>query len=158
MESSQLPLRDIHLPEAISWWPPAIGWWFLAVLIPVSIYLIYLLVKRITRKTAIKTAKKLLLHIKQDKQIDNKQKLNELSMLIRRVAISTTVRNECAGLTGQAWLDYLDRSVKGTPFTRGIGCLLTDAPYRQTMPTEQEIAELATLCETWLKAQSKRKR
>lgn len=158
MGPAQLPLRDIHLPEAISWWPPALGWWLLAVLLPVGIYLIYRLVKRIIRKTAVKTAKKLLLHIKQDKQLDNKQKLNELSMLIRRVAISTSARDECAGLTGQAWLEYLDRSVKGTPFTQGVGRQLTDAPYRQNMPTAHEIGELAALCETWLKAQTKRKK
>ena len=28
--TTQLDLRDIHLPEAIGWWPPAIGWWLLA--------------------------------------------------------------------------------------------------------------------------------
>ncbi len=158
MEPTQLPLKDIHLPETISWWPPAIGWWLMAVLLPLLIYLIYQLVKRITRKTAINTAKKLLLQIKQNKQLDNKQKLNELSILVRRVAISTSVREECAGLTGQAWLEYLDRSVKGMPFTQGIGRLLGDAPYRQNMPTEQEIGELTALCETWLKTQTKRKR
>jgi Domain of unknown function (DUF4381) len=158
MEPTKLPLKDIHLPEAISWWPPALGWWLLAVLLPLLIYLIYRLVKRITRKTAIKSAKKVLLQIKQDKQLDNKQKLDELSILIRRVAISTTERNECAGLTGHAWLEYLDRSIKGTPFTQGIGRLLSDAPYRQNMPTEQEIVELTGLCETWLKAQTKRKK
>ena len=29
MDPTQLPLRDIHLPEAVSWWPLAPGWWFL---------------------------------------------------------------------------------------------------------------------------------
>jgi hypothetical protein len=24
-------LRDIHLPEAVSWWPLAIGWWLVAI-------------------------------------------------------------------------------------------------------------------------------
>ena len=24
-----LPLRDIQLPDAVSWWPLAMGWWLL---------------------------------------------------------------------------------------------------------------------------------
>ena len=30
-------LRDIHLPQPISWWPPAPGWWILLGLLLVSI-------------------------------------------------------------------------------------------------------------------------
>ena len=33
VDVSQLPLRDIHLPAAIGWWPPALGWWLLAALV-----------------------------------------------------------------------------------------------------------------------------
>ncbi|MEQ1484181.1 DUF4381 domain-containing protein [Methyloglobulus sp.] len=158
MESDKLPLRDIHLPEAIGWWPPALGWWLLAILIPLLVALAYWLYKRITRKTAIKAAKKLLLQIKQDQQRDNSQKLKDLSALIRRIAISTTARTECAGLIGENWLEFLDRSVKGSPFTEGAGRLLADAPYRNSQPTEQEISQLTNLCEDWLNAQTKRQR
>jgi cbb3-type cytochrome oxidase subunit 3 len=158
VEHNQLPLRDIHLPEAIGWWPPALGWWLLAILIPLSIALMYWLYKRITRKTAIKAAKKLLLKIKQDQQCDNNQKLKVLSALIRRVAISTTARNECAGLTGQQWLAFLDQDMKNSPFTQGVGALLANAPYQRNSPTELEISQLISLCEDWLNAQNKHKK
>jgi hypothetical protein len=154
MQPTELPLKDIHLPEAIDWWPPAIGWWLLAVLIPLLIAFLYWIYKRLTRKTAIKTAKNNLAAIKQNPALDNNQKLRELSMLIRRVVISVTPRAEVASLTGRQWLAFLDKSVTGAPFSKGCGQLLAESPYRNTLPTEQELIQLISLCEDWLKAQT----
>lgn len=156
MQPTQLPLKDIHLPEAIGWWPPAIGWWILAVLIPLLIVFFIWFYKRLARKTAIKTANKILAEIKQDATRDNSQKLREISVLIRRVAISVSPRAEAAGLIGREWLAFLDGSVKGSPFSEGIGQLLADAPYRKISPTELQISQLISLCEDWLKSQAKR--
>ncbi|EGW23092.1 DUF4381 domain-containing protein [Methylobacter tundripaludum] len=155
MNPTLLDLKDIHEPEAIGWWPPAIGWWVLAVSIPLLIILLVWFYKRLTRKTALKTAKKMLAQIKQGAARDNLQKLGELSVLVRRVAISVSPRTKAAGLTGRQWLEFLDTSVKGTPFSEGIGQLLADAPYRKTPPTELEISQLIDLCEDWLKSQTK---
>ncbi len=157
MQATQLPLKDIHLPDPISWWPPAIGWWMLALLIPLLIGLVIWLYKKITAKSAIKTANKLLASIKLDKQRDNLLIVSELSALIRRVAISVSPREKAASLTGQQWLSFLDHSMKGSPFTQGIGRLFADAPYRKTPPTESEVSQLIVLCEEWLKAQTKYK-
>jgi hypothetical protein len=155
MTPTLLDLKDIHEPEAIGWWPPAIGWWLLAIAIPLLVVLLVWLYKRLTRKTAIKTAGKILAQIKQDTDRDNHQKLSDLSVLIRRVAISVSPREKTAGLTGRQWLAFLDRSVTGMPFSEGVGRLLVDGPYRNTQPTELEISQLITLCEDWLKAQTK---
>jgi hypothetical protein len=155
MPTTQLPLKDIHLPEAIGWWPPAIGWWLLAVLIPLLIAFLYWLYKSLTRKTAIKTAKKNLTAIKHNSALDNNNKLREVSILIRRVAISVNPRTEVASLTGRQWLAFLDKSLTGAPFSEGCGQLLADAPYRNTPPDELEISQLISLCEDWLKAQTK---
>jgi hypothetical protein len=111
--------------------------------------------KRLTRKTAIKTAKKNLAIIKENPALDNNRKLRELSMLVRRVAISINSRSEVASLTGRQWLAYLDRSVTGAPFSDGCGQLLAEAPYRNTPPADLEISQLISLCEDWLKAQTK---
>ncbi len=155
MNPTLLDLKDIHEPEAIGWWPPAIGWWILAVTIPLLIICLIWLYKRLTRKTALKTAGKILAEIKQDASRDNLQKLCDLSVLVRRVAISVSPRAKVAGLTGRQWLEFLDSSVKGMPFSEGVGQLLADAPYRKTRPTEPEISQLIDLCEDWLKAQVK---
>jgi hypothetical protein len=155
MPKTQLPLKDIHLPEAVGWWPPAIGWWLLAVLIPLLIVFLYWFYKHLTHKTAINTAKKNFAVIKENPALDNNQKLRGLSMLVRRVAISVNPRAEVASLTGRQWLAFLDKSVTGAPFSEGCGQLLAEAPYRNTSPTELEIAQLISLCEDWLKAQTK---
>lgn len=155
MNPTLLDLKDIHEPEAIGWWPPAIGWWILAIAVPLLIIFLIWVYKRLTRKTALKTAKKILFQIKQDASRNNLQKLCDLSVLVRRVAISLSPREKAAGLTGRQWLEFLDSSVKGTPFSEGIGQLLADAPYRNTQPTETEISQLIELCENWLKAQVK---
>lgn len=155
MNPTFLDLKDIHEPEAIGWWPPAIGWWILAVAIPLLIIFLVWFYKRLTRKTALKTANKILAQIKQDATRDNLSVVCDLSVLVRRVAISVSPRAKAAGLTGRQWLEFLDRSVKGLPFSEGVGQLLADAPYRKTPVTDQELSQLIDLCEDWLKAQTK---
>jgi len=149
----QLPLRDIHLPETIGWWPPAIGWWLLLILIPLLGFILFWLYKRITRQTAVKNAKKILTAIRSDKETNKSQKLQQLSTLLRRVAISVSPREQCAALTGQAWLQYLDRSVKGAPFAEGVGRCLADSHFRPSGADDVDINALIKLCEQWLKAQ-----
>lgn len=151
-----LPLRDIHLPEAVSWWPPAIGWWLLAILLPLTTVFLIWLYKFVTRKTAIKSAKKKLADIRQDEKRDELRKLRDISILIRRVAISLAPRTEAASLTGSAWLTYLDSSLKGVPFSQGVGRYLSDATYRKEAPADLDISRLIDLCEYWLKAQAKK--
>ena len=148
-----LPLRDIHLPEAISWWPPAIGWWILAISIPLALFGIWWLFKRLTRNTAIKSARRLLTVIKNDPNTDDLQKLQQISTWLRRVSISVKPREQSAGLTGTSWLNYLDKSVEGTPFSSGVGQCLADVQFRQATPDNLDITALITLCETWLKGQ-----
>ncbi len=156
MPPVDLPLRDIHLPEAIGWWPPAPGWWLLAVLLPLLGVTLFRLYRHLTRKTALKTAKRILAAIRQDKAMDDLTKLSEISILLRRVAISTAPRAQAAGLTGKAWLAYLDRSMRGTPFSEGAGQYLSDARYRKEVPDGLDVARLIDLCEDWLKAQAKK--
>jgi len=151
--NQELPLRDIHLPDAITWWPPAMGWWFLLIVIMVALFGSWLLYKKLTRRTAVKSATEILLNIKQAKNNDELETLKQLSVCIRRVSISVNPRDEAASLTGKEWLNYLDQSVEGTPFSEGVGQCLSDAHYRKKAPEGLELDALIDLCERWLKGQ-----
>lgn len=158
MQSQQLALKAIHLPETMGWWPPAMGWWISAVLLLMLLFAAIYLYKRFTRKTAIKTAKKILLTIKQDSSLDNKEMLVELSELIRRVAVSLSPRKKTASLTGQAWLAYLDSTVVGTPFSSGVGAVLANAHFQKKWQNDIDMNQLIALCEQWLLAQKENKK
>lgn len=158
MPTSTLPLRDIHLPDAISAWPPALGWWLVLVLLPIVIVLVVLLFKRLTRKTPVRVALKLFKQIKHNPELSPQQKITELSILLRRVAISVSPVQESASLTGEAWLHYLDSFLPSPLFSQGLGRCLADKPYQPAsaeLMSEQQLAELLTLVETWLKACAK---
>jgi len=156
MQPTELSLRDIHIPEPISWWPPAMGWWVLAILIPLSLYFLYRLYKRITRKTALKTAKKQFKQLKNTDNLSPQAKLIQLASLLRRLAISLYPRTQVASLTGEQWLNFLDSSLPSPRFTEGFGQLLTEATYHRS-PNLAELDTLFSLCETWINLQKEPK-
>jgi len=156
MQQIELPLRDIQIPEEISWWPPAVGWWVLVVLIPLCVYLIYRLYKRITRKTALKTAKKYFRTLRDNEQLSKQEKLAELSSLMRRTAVSLYPREEVASLTGDDWLNFLDESIANRGFNSDTGWLLTEGLYSKK-DDSYYLAPLFNLCEDWLNSQKEPK-
>ncbi|WAR44788.1 DUF4381 domain-containing protein [Methylomonas rapida] len=150
-----LPLRDIHLPESIDWWPPAPGWWLLPIVLVLLIAGLRYLYKRLTQKTALKSAQALLKSLRSN-HADQLQTLTELSALLRRTAISIDQSGDVAGLHGQAWLEYLDRAMPDRPFSQGTGRCLADAHYRPGIGEELDLTALFALCERWLKQQDKK--
>lgn len=152
-----LPLKDIHLPTGIDWWPPALGWWLVAIVLPLLILGLVLLYRRLTRQTAVKAAQKLLQRIRQQPDQDPLQTLSALSVLLRRTALSNDPRDEVAQLHGQAWLEYLDRLLPDAPFSQGEGRCLADGHFRPNLADDTDLEALLALCERWLKQQDQRR-
>lgn len=152
-QASQLQLRDIHLPDAVSWWPPAPGYWLLLALLMISLMSFWLMRKRYRQRAVKRAALKQLTLIKQNfrQNHDTQQLVSQLSALLRRAAISTFPRANCAALTGQQWLQWLDTGLKNQPlnFNSSAGQLLVSAPYQKTIASEQT-EELLKLCQQWL--------
>ena len=144
MDPETLPLRDVHLPEPIGWWPPAFGWW--AILIT-TVMLVALLVwwRRRTRRLSVVYARELKrIEATHRDHGDGSRLAAELSVLLRRACITAVPRGGGAGLTGTAWLDFLDRIHGARLFNTAAGRALIEAPYRPSMNVDA--AALLALC------------
>ena len=145
-------LRGYHLPDPISWWPPAPGWWLLALLgLSLLVLLVGWLVRRHRRGAAARAAQAELAALRAALAQDGDAAAcaRGLSRLLRRFALVRFPRRAVAGLSGEAWLAFLDAQGGGGRFQSGPGRLLLDAPYRP--PQDLPIAELASLVEDWIR-------
>lgn len=147
---NELPLRDIHLPTSISWWPLAFGWWVLVAAILTCLVLIILFVVRRLKPTLQKETFKALEVIEQ-KFIDSEDathSIAELSALLRRVILSQNRTEQIAGITGRAWLELLDKNMDKPEFSQGCGQVLLAGPY-QKCADKEDVSELIQLCKKW---------
>ena len=109
-------LRDIHLPIEPSWWPPAIGWWMvMGVLILIFVMAIRLWRNRRRQSAPSKALAKALEAI--EKPTDDEsisEALRQISELVRQYAMTRYGREAVAGLSGETWLQFLDKTI-GAP-------------------------------------------
>ena len=134
MDPKQIPLRDLHLPEAIGWWPLAPGWWFLVALALVALgYLLHLYRKRRSQSAARRHALRQLdaLTAEFEQHGDAVAFSSSLSGLLRRTMLAYAPRRDVAGLTGDAWLEWLDRDLDQPRFQGKTGRKLLELPYRR---------------------------
>ncbi len=155
MKQQSLNLRDIQLPEPISWWPIAHGWWLLLALTVIIIIALYASIKIYRARQLKRDIGVELVKIKQQfLQSNNKTQLvKALSVLLRRASISYYPKTNIAGLTGEDWLQWLDsRNHKaGVQFQSNTGKILLSAPYLpQHADLDYDANALINLCENWL--------
>ena len=153
---TSLELRDIHLPEPISWWPPAPGWWILfglILLIVVTVFLFRQYQKKQALNKQVSTEFEIICN-QYEKEKNPTALVQSLSILLRRACISFYPRSEAASLTGDAWLHFLDDTGEDKKFTSEHGKLIASAPYlSDKTELEFDAEKLIQLCENWLQAQ-----
>lgn len=125
-------LKDIHLPEAISWWPLAPGWYVVMLLIVLLIIgFVYFMHKRYLNALAKNQALDLLNTYKDQYEKDHNAQLASarISELLRRVALVYFSRSDVASLHGDSWVEFLNQTSKGIDF-KPVQSMLLDSPFK----------------------------
>ena len=133
MDPTQLPLRDLHLPDPVGWWPLAPGWWIIIVLAVGGLgWLLYRGWQKYRYNAPRRYAIRSLAAIEAEYLADrNAARLGrQVSELLRRAMLAYAPRDAVAGLTGEAWLQWLDQDLPVPYFHTEGGKSLLALPYR----------------------------
>ena len=156
LDPAQLPLRDIHLPEAIGLWPPAIGWWILAGAVLLGVVVWTLRYRAGWRHRAASVELKAALAALQGGG-DPVLCAQRFSTTLKRFAMTLSDEPErVAGLTGEPWLAWLDSRWEREAFSQGAGRELLSAPWVGAGRLDRErCLEIGLLCQAWVRAQKR---
>jgi hypothetical protein len=133
VDPDQLPLRDLHLPEPIGWWPLAPGWW---IVIAALLFALGWLLLRAWRRYQFHAPRRYAIRELASVEAEYLEHRNpvalgqQLSELLRRAMLAYAPRHEVAGLTGDAWLEWLDKDLPVPYFHTEGGKSLLQLPYR----------------------------
>lgn len=139
-------LRDIHVPDGVSMFPPAYGWWVILGIAVAGIILVELFVI-IRRKSKKLYALRLLKNININNNILSAVQMSEI---LRRICVYKY--KEAITLFGQDWISFLNEHAK-QKISGKTAQLLLDAPYMalETQTYNQEdVNNLRDFCEKWI--------
>jgi hypothetical protein len=169
MDPVVVQLRDIHGIHGVPWWPPGPGWWILVISVAALIGLAW----RFRRTLRLRIPPLPVLTVgswrwdaaRQVRELrrraakqDFKQTAGELSELLRRIAMARLGREDCAGLTGDEWLEWLrGHDPNGFDWTQR-GRVLLRAPYAPPAMAGQvgELLVLIDAAHEWVAAEDKK--
>ena len=147
----QLP--PIILPEAISWWPLAIGWWIVIILsvfiaLVLSIYCVRSYKAKVLKRAATHEGQQLYQAYLQTN--DSYDYIAQYNQLLRRFCLQQFPNVFCASLSGDAWLQQLDKLAGKNLYQSSTGRQLLTL-YQAKYCEDIDVSALNALLNQWLK-------
>lgn len=140
-------LRDIQLPEPVSWWPLAAGWW---VLVAVGLVALvaggYWVVRRHQRRYYRRLAQRELDAIFTQSD-DATLQLERCSELLKRVALSA-YGQPAASLSGERWVTFLTQRAPSLEMNSDVRKLLVNR-YQPNPEYLRALPALQNYCQQW---------
>ncbi|HKI74149.1 MAG TPA: DUF4381 domain-containing protein [Pseudomonadales bacterium] len=154
-------LKDIHLPAPVDAWPPAPGWFILAALIIAGVvgatwYVIHYWNANRYRREALQELERLRADYREAN--DTAAYLQAYAALLKRTALTRYPRAAVANLTGEAWVDFLDRTARTDEFSMGAGQVLIQGNYQPRPEENVDVTRLHDIGRHWIRRHRKLER
>jgi Domain of unknown function (DUF4381) len=140
---------EVLPPEPVSWLPQTAGWAVLGALL--GSYLAWrgaLALRRWYRNRYRREACRELLQL--GARSDSPELAAALSGLLKRTALAAFPRPRVAGLSGAAWVDFLNSRCADAPFQGSLAAALSRAQYTGSELAPPERQALVRACRGWI--------
>tara|TARA_B100000446_G_scaffold78174_1_gene74113 strand:+ start:9491 stop:10018 length:528 start_codon:yes stop_codon:yes gene_type:complete len=142
-------LRDIHLPSDVSA-VPAFGWWLLAALMLVVIIgAARIFWKRHQARRYRRQAQQILKQIEAAEKTPREQ-LQQLTELLKRIALHAYPLLSIASLNGREWTDFLHQSAPNIRSLETVRSLLEQGIYDAREISPADIDQLMSFAAQWI--------
>ncbi|WPC06700.1 DUF4381 domain-containing protein [Pseudomonas benzenivorans] len=154
-------LEPLIAPAPIGWWPPAPGWWLLALLLPLLLWGLVLLLRRLRSQTGT-PANERLDPVRQAALTELERLarpyygaeagpwLQQLNALLKRLCRQRYPDSHSHTLSSRAWLAFLDNRCPAAGLTRWM--ILVEGAYRpQCRLDDKAIDGLNQAVATWIR-------
>lgn len=136
-------LHDFAQPPPPSWMPHTIGWYVLFAVLAVAIVLQLIKWSREWKRNRYRRA---ALRELPHTPVEN------LSALLKRTALAAWPRETVASLTGESWLQFLNRTAKEPLFETKPGSEIEEFAVLERSPhNPQEETEIRQRAEAWIR-------
>jgi hypothetical protein len=146
-------LQVVALPPPVPYTPQTWGWAVVgALLLALLAWLAARLVRRHRARRYRREALGELARLEAElgDAARRQRALAALPALAKRVALGFAPREQVAGLSSEAWLQWLDRTWREGRFTRGPGRLLASLAYAPEAPPDADVRALVALLRGWI--------
>jgi hypothetical protein len=144
-------LRDVHLPEAVSAWPPAPGWWIAtAIIIAGLCAMAFFAWRRHQQRGYLRDALLKMQALPLQETLTPAEQLHRANDILKRCAMTAYPDKDIAPLSGESWLAFLNQYCDSPLFEDSDYWLR--AWYKHEVSSDISRAFIAR-AETWLKQQ-----
>ena len=147
-------IQDIITPKDVAFWPPQPGWYviLLVVLFIVGVFIAARM--RHKKRNAYRGQGILAIEALKDKEVSDSNIL-KINSILKACALQAYNREDIAILSGEKWVDFLNKKAKHVNFIGASKTILSKGPYEKFNSegfNQNEFDDLVALSIKWIKS------
>lgn len=140
---------EVVSPASISWWPQTLAWQILGLFgCAVILYRVYRAIQHWYRNRYRREAQARLTQL--SARLAEGLVVSDINHLLKLTALVAFPRQQVASLSGDDWVEFLNRQCPQAPFKMEHCLLLGTGSYRDQRLDKQQGETLLSACEIWV--------